>query len=323
MLIDFGSARQALGEATQAMTTIVTPGYAPFEQYTQTTKQGPWTDVYALAGVLYFAVTGQNPPDAIARMKDDGVAQALGTARLRYSGPFIDAIAWGLAIDDAARARSIAELRDALFGKQIPAAVQAAAASGLTVKTTAIGPAAARAAQAAGRTQQIQSAEARANALAAIALRREQLEPRSRLPLGWIGFGVVAVLILFFGLRMIGSDRKPATPAKPAPVAVEPANVASPSATPGSLSAPTEQAAATPATSLQPTPTSVPPANSFPAPGVSPGAVISDTGLSLSREQFIQAYPHLADRFSSIDTNHDGRISPNELVDGIQQSPAR
>ena len=64
VLIDFGSARQAVGGATQGLTTIVSPGYAPFEQYTTTAEQGPWSDIYSLSGVLYFAVTGQPPPDA-------------------------------------------------------------------------------------------------------------------------------------------------------------------------------------------------------------------------------------------------------------------
>jgi serine/threonine protein kinase len=35
VLIDFGSARQFLGAETRALTTLVSPGYAPFEQYPQ------------------------------------------------------------------------------------------------------------------------------------------------------------------------------------------------------------------------------------------------------------------------------------------------
>src|SRR5690242_3918202 len=93
VLIDFGSARQAVGGATQTLTTIVSPGYAPFEQYTTSAEQGPWSDIYSLSGVLYFAITGQAPPDAITRMKSDAMAQGLGAARMRYSAHFVDAIA--------------------------------------------------------------------------------------------------------------------------------------------------------------------------------------------------------------------------------------
>ena len=65
VLIDFGSARSTSGSE---MTAIVTPGYAPLEQYHATGKQGPWTDIYALGGVLYWAVTGNKPVDAAAQI---------------------------------------------------------------------------------------------------------------------------------------------------------------------------------------------------------------------------------------------------------------
>jgi len=107
VLIDFGSARQAVGGATQTLTTIVSPGYAPFEQYTTSAEQGPWSDIYSLSGVLYFAITGQSPPDAITRMKSDALNQGLGAARMRYSGassmPLAGASRWKT---DRARATS-------------------------------------------------------------------------------------------------------------------------------------------------------------------------------------------------------------------------
>src|SRR6185503_7023821 len=159
---------------------------------TQTSKQGPWTDVYALAGVFYFAVTGKSPPDAITRMKEDAVAQTIGVARMRYSGPFVDAIAWGLAMDDAARPRTVVALRDALFGgKAVPAVASAPArASSSTVR---VAPVAAPAAAA-------PNAEARAAALAVLAMQRHaDTEARRRVPWVWAGFGIVVVIVLFFG----------------------------------------------------------------------------------------------------------------------------
>ena len=53
VLLDFGSARQAIGSRSMAMTSIVSTGYAPFEQYHETGHQGPWTDIYALAAVMF------------------------------------------------------------------------------------------------------------------------------------------------------------------------------------------------------------------------------------------------------------------------------
>ncbi len=65
VLIDFGSAR-AMAAGGRA-SIIITPGYAPLEQYASEAKRGPFTDVYALAGTLYFALTAVEPVPATDR----------------------------------------------------------------------------------------------------------------------------------------------------------------------------------------------------------------------------------------------------------------
>lgn len=68
VLIDFGAARKTIGTPTRAITSLVTHGYAPFEQYNESDdKQGAWTDIYALGACLYFAVNGKLPFDALVR----------------------------------------------------------------------------------------------------------------------------------------------------------------------------------------------------------------------------------------------------------------
>ena len=116
VLIDFGSARQAHASATHALTAMVTPGYAPFEQYGEGAAQGPWTDIYALGGVLVFSMTGRNPPDAIGRMKGDRLGEELASAALRYSPRVIDAVRHAMAIDEKARPQSVADWRPSLLG---------------------------------------------------------------------------------------------------------------------------------------------------------------------------------------------------------------
>ena len=68
VLIDFGAARKTVGTPTRAITSLVTYGYAPFEQYNESDeKQGAWTDIYALGACLYLAVNGKLPLEALAR----------------------------------------------------------------------------------------------------------------------------------------------------------------------------------------------------------------------------------------------------------------
>jgi serine/threonine protein kinase len=68
-LIDFGAAREAVANRSQAMSAVVKPGYSPPEQYARSGKaQGPWSDIYALAATLYRAVTGKSPAEATERL---------------------------------------------------------------------------------------------------------------------------------------------------------------------------------------------------------------------------------------------------------------
>ena len=69
VLIDFGSARQRLGE--RSMTVVESPGYTPFEQLQSRGNVGPWSDLYALGGTLCKVITGEAPPKANDRVFDD------------------------------------------------------------------------------------------------------------------------------------------------------------------------------------------------------------------------------------------------------------
>jgi serine/threonine protein kinase len=111
VLLDFGSARHAAGVAERTMTALVTPGYAPFEQYTTKSSQGPWSDIYALGGILYFCVTGRHPPDALSRMKEDSVTDDLSKLHGRYSDDFLEGIRWALELDEKRRPQTILEWR--------------------------------------------------------------------------------------------------------------------------------------------------------------------------------------------------------------------
>lgn len=67
VLIDFGAARDFTYNSTTRYTAMLTPGYAPLEQYGRSLKYGPFTDIYALGSTLYHLLTGEAPVSAIER----------------------------------------------------------------------------------------------------------------------------------------------------------------------------------------------------------------------------------------------------------------
>jgi HAMP domain-containing protein len=122
VLLDFGSAGQSTGLASEGL-TVVTPGYAPIEQY-GLGEQGAWTDVYALGATLYWAVSGRKPPDAETRKADSkAYSRAVEAGRDVYGDAFLKAIDWALNTDPAKRPRTVAEFQRALCADH-PAAVE-------------------------------------------------------------------------------------------------------------------------------------------------------------------------------------------------------
>ena len=116
LLLDFGAARRVISEQTQALTVILKPGYAPVEQYAEIPgmKQGAWTDVYALAAVVYFAIIGKTPPPSVGRILNDTYQPLVESAADRYSEAFLAAIDRALAVRPEHRTQSIGELRQDL-----------------------------------------------------------------------------------------------------------------------------------------------------------------------------------------------------------------
>jgi serine/threonine protein kinase len=116
VLLDFGSARQAVAGGSQTMTTLVSPGYAPFEQYyAKGEEQGPWTDIYGLGATLYRAISGKTPMDAVYRSKSmldgsqDDFQAATQLGHKRYSAGFLAAVDHAIQFRPKDRPQTIAQ----------------------------------------------------------------------------------------------------------------------------------------------------------------------------------------------------------------------
>lgn len=130
VLLDFGAAREISAGASRSLTSIITPGYAPLEQYHSHGRQGPWTDIYAFAAVLYWVVTGRRTAEAPMRARMDTMPRAQELARGRYSDSLLRAVDWGLAPDDATRPQTAEEFKSALCG-QLPVPLENASPGGM------------------------------------------------------------------------------------------------------------------------------------------------------------------------------------------------
>ncbi len=116
LLLDFGAARRVISDMTQSLTVILKPGYAPIEQYADETNltQGPWTDIYALAAVIYFTITRKTPTPSVSRLVSDRLIPLSEFAENQYSLAFLNGIDKALAVRPEHRPQNVDEFRKLL-----------------------------------------------------------------------------------------------------------------------------------------------------------------------------------------------------------------
>ncbi len=122
VLLDFGAARRVLADRTQHLTAVLKPQFAPIEQYSDahahTMRQGPWTDIFALASTCYFMLTGRPPLPATARILSDDLTPLSEIAPPGFSMRVLQTLDWSMAVRPADRPQSVAAFRDALHGRE-------------------------------------------------------------------------------------------------------------------------------------------------------------------------------------------------------------
>ena len=109
-----GGARQVFDPRASALADI-TPGYAALEQYSAGGREGPWTDIYGLAAVMYHCVTGTVPADAPYRAVRTEFVPAARFADSR-DARLLAAIDAALAVPIASRPQSLPVWGAMLFG---------------------------------------------------------------------------------------------------------------------------------------------------------------------------------------------------------------
>lgn len=326
VLLDFGAAR-ATGGGTRSMTAVLTPGYAPLEQYGAEGKQGPWSDIYAMGGVLFRAVTDRNPPDAVSRLQGDSVSEALAATRSRYSAALISAIEKAMAIKPELRPQSVPLWKKMLETELAVQTGMARASPAVVANPAVAAPASARPA-------------ARASTV------RPAAAPRDH-SAAWRRIGWTLALLIGAALAIGWYKRRPEPPPAPEPVAkvskrapvqVEVVPVQPPSPGPGAQAGMVVVKPLEPAVSAQTLPQD-PPSREFahdpgsrerpPRPDGSPQ--IPDRAKERVHEEFRSAdrngdgylspaevegrFPFIAREFGQVDRDGDRRVSLDEFAD--------
>lgn len=102
--------RMAQGE----LETELFPGFSAPEQYNAQSWKGTWTDVYALAAVTYWVLTGVTPPDALSRLQEDTLIPAM-EKDFTIAENISEAISKGLELNVEDRYQSVDEFTEKLL----------------------------------------------------------------------------------------------------------------------------------------------------------------------------------------------------------------
>ena len=185
-LIDFGAARQSLGDKSQSLDVILKHGFAPKEQYMRRGRQGPFTDIYALGATFYYVLTGKRPPDALERVDEDEIIPP-STLGVKISREAEEAILMALNVRPEDRFQSMGAFKSAMLAVRAQGndrSVYPTSAMNSTIPVKQVNPA-------------NSSAEHDGS-------RRNKGKGKKRIIIG-AGIAAAMAAVVFFGMAYIGS----------------------------------------------------------------------------------------------------------------------
>ncbi|MDO5346760.1 MAG: leucine-rich repeat protein, partial [Lachnospiraceae bacterium] len=92
---------------------VVSNGFSPLEQYSETGRIGPWTDVYAMCATIYYCITGKVLPASLDRISQEALPLT-EEQKSKIPAQVLAVLEKGLALREDKRIQTMEELEQEL-----------------------------------------------------------------------------------------------------------------------------------------------------------------------------------------------------------------
>lgn len=120
-LIDFGAASIYTQNLSKPF-FVLKKGYSPYELYSQSGEQGPWTDIYEIGATIYTCLVGNPPPEATERFAHDKLVPP-SALNVQIQPIREKTLLKALAVNPKERYSNIGEFKQMFYGEFMPGSV--------------------------------------------------------------------------------------------------------------------------------------------------------------------------------------------------------